>query len=345
MGLLLSILFSYVGAMELMFIVRDIVHRVGLHHEQMNLNQSPSKTTSASSSSISLHDLQQNLRTSIKSAHERLHETDSIQLMADGVQYEEGYRVPNDDERNILKRWMEARASVTIEHSHSLKFNSLENDCDVETSAGVIDTQNDDTFIKDDCVTLRSSTSSVQRVVEYQKNVTGVDDDSSNDDDDVQQSIHFDEYSQDYLRALDGIAVKGQKKNEESRRRKSYKMFTAGHTGGDILLRRRSEDIDGETDNPWGLLKPEKFHDESLWKRERAMSIQENESIQENVEMMAFGDDVSGQENLKREVETLDSNTTVENKNVRHFLCFLRLRGKLLFVYFNLIKLFRRKND
>lgn len=337
--------------MELIFIVRDIVHQVGLHHEQMKLNQSPSKTTSASSSSFSLHDLQQNLRTSIKSAHERLHETESIQLMADGVQYEEGYRVPNDDEQNILNRWMEARASVTIEHS--LKSNSLENNCAVETtSAAAIDIQNDDMSIEDDCVTLRSSSLSVETVVEYQKNddnrvdsdentskntthLTGVDDDdNSNDGDDVHQSIHFDEYSQDYLHALDGIAKKGQKKNEESRRRKSYKMFSAGHTGGDVLLRRRSEDIDGETDNPWGLLKPEKFHDESLWKRERAMSIQENESIQENVEVMAFGDDKSCQENLKRELETLNSIPTAENKNVRHFFVFLEIAGKITFCVF-----------
>lgn len=338
MGLLLSILFSYVGAMELIFIVRDIVHRVGLHHEQMKLNQSPSKINQkSSSSSFSLQDLQQNLRTSIKSAHERLHETDSIQLMADGVQYEEGYRVPNDDEQNTSKRWMEARASVTIERSHNTKLNALENNCAVVTSAATIHTKNDGMFIEDDCVTQRSSSSNAETVVEYQKNVDNrvdsdddtrkntqlndVNNDTSYDGDDVHQSIHFEEYSQDYLHALDGILKKGQKKTEELRRRKSYKMFTAGHTGGDILLRRRSEDIDGETDNPWGLLKPEKFHDESLWKRERAMSIQENESIQENVEMMAFGEDKSCQDNLKRELETLNSIPTAENKNVRYFLC------------------------
>lgn len=349
MGLLLSILFSYVGAIELIFVVRDIVHQVGLHHERKKLNRNPS-------SPFTLHDIQQNIRKSIKSAQERLHETDSIQSMADGIQYEQGYRIPSEGEKNTLNRWMEARANITIEPSHNLILNSLENNCGAETTAAAKYTQNDDSFIKDD--SLRSSSLSVETIIENRKNDYQVnsdelrkdahligdgdgdgdgdgngdddydydydyeeDDDDDGDGEDVHHNIHFNEYSQDYLHALDGIAKKDQRKNEESRRRKSYKMFTSGHSSGDILLRRRSEDIDGETDNPWGELNPESFHDDGLWKRERAMSIAENEEI------MAFVDDKSCLESFKQDLKIpINSSSPVcgnsassENKNVRHF--------------------------
>lgn len=309
MGLLLSILFSYVGAVELMFVVRDIVHKISLHHDQLKLIRTLSGTTSPSSS---LHDLQENLRKTIKSAQERLCENDSIQLMADGVQYEQGYRIPNADEQDISKRWLEARASLTIEPSHDLNTNHLESNC-IESTTN--DEQSDDTLSKGD--SLRSSSLSVKTVIEnqkidnqfenndfnYEENV-----DDNDEDDEELPSIYFDEYSDDYPHALDGVTKKiARKNNDEPRRRKSYKMFTGGHSGGDILQRRRSEDIDGETDNPWGELKPENFHDHSLWNRERTMSIAENE------EMKAFVDGKSHQENSKRETKPLNSTSITDD--------------------------------
>lgn len=284
--------------MELIFVVRDIVHQVGLHHERRKLNRSASFT---------LLDLQQNLRKSIKSAQERLHETESIQLMADGVQYTEGYRVESENEGNNLNRWMEARASVTIEPLHNFKFNSLENNC--ETNNLPTNTQNDYTFIKSESQH-SSGILSEEPIKENRKNRN----ENEADNDDFQPNIHFDEYSQDYLHALDSITKKGQRKSEESRRRKSYKMFMSGHSDDEILQRRRSEDIDGETDNPWGELKPESFHDDGLWKRERAMSIAENE------ETMAFVDDKLCHESFKREVKKPLHTIlkSIENQNVRH---------------------------
>lgn len=301
MGLLLSILFSYVGAVELMFIVRDIVHQIGLHRDQLKLNRILSGTTSPSSSSCSLHDIQENLRKSIKSAQERLCESDSIQSMADGVQYNQGYRIQNADEQELSKRWLEARASLTIEPSHDLNTNHLESNC-FESTAN--DEQSDDS--KGD--SLRSSSLSVKTVIEnhkidnqHENNVNNNENHLIESDEDENNeklpSIYFDEYSH----AMDGVTQKNARKSDESRRRKSYKMFTGGHSSGDILQRRRSEDIDGETDNPWGELKPEIFHDHSLWNRERAMSIAEND------EMKAFVDGKPHQENFERKSRSLNS--------------------------------------
>lgn len=316
MGLLLSILFSYVGAVELMYVVRDIVHQIGSHHELMELNRDSSKSTSSSSS---LLDLQEHLRKSIKSAQIRLCETESIHSMADGVQYEEGYRIFNDDEPDISSRWLEARANTTIEPSHIISANNVENNYVIANSDQIRaidddddDYQSDDTLRND---SLRSSSSlSAETVVENRKIDELIDNDESNDanhlngnGEDV-PNIHFDEYSLDHLHALDGITKKGQRKNDEARRRKSYKVFSSGHPS-DAFQRRRSEDVDGETDNPWGLLKPETFHDETLWTRERAMSIAENE------EMMAFFDGKSYQENFKRETKPLNSTSSTTNDN------------------------------
>lgn len=320
MGLLLSILFSYVGAVELMIIVRDVVHQVGLHRDQMKVNLISSKSTSSSSSCL-LHDLQENLRKSIKSAHERLCESDSVQLMADGIQYEEGYRIPHANEQDISKRWLEARASVTTEPAHSFSSTNFRNHYVEATSAMTNDKQNDVNG-RDDSFT--NNISGVETTKEIRSNDSHIYNNNSNtanhligsesgstDDNGTSKevpNIHFDEYSQDYLHALDGMK-KSQWKNDESRRRQSYKAFTGGHSGDDILQRRRSEDIDGETNNPWGELKPESFHDHNLWKRERAMSIAEND------EMMVFVDEKSYPKIFGRESEPLNSFSSAENGN------------------------------
>lgn len=314
MGLLLSILFSYIGACELMFVVRDIVHQVGLHHEKMKFNRNLSKATA------SLHGLQDDLRKSIKSAQVRLCETDSIQSMADGVQYEQGYRILPADEQDVEKRWMEARARLTIETSHIIEANDVENNQVVASSVSKC-TSNEDQHGHDDIPNTdslrrerRSSSISAETIVENTKINEPIDsDDVANEanylhgNDNDEPNLHFDEYSQDYLYALDGVKKKGQRKNDEPRRRKSYKPLAtaAGHTSTDTLERRRSEDIDGETDNPWGELRPENFHDASLWSREHAMSIAENEEMMGSAKAKAYQEARS-----KRDTKPLNSTST-----------------------------------
>lgn len=347
MGLLLSILFSYVGAVEFMFIVRDVIHQVGLHHNQMKLKRSSTSNgliSTAIVSSSSLLDLQQNLRKSIKSAQERLHESDTVQSMEDGIQYEHGYRVLSADEENISKRWLEARASVTIEpeqlQQHS-NANNLENN---------FVTNKSDDFLSEN-ESLHSSSLSVDTVVELNTFKSSNNDDdklanvdgqqthlinssqSNRNNDDEVPDIHFDEYSEAYLHALDGITKKSIRNNDDnSKRRKGFRNHSSAN---EMLQRRRSEDVDGETDNPWGELKPENFHDDDLWKRERAMSIAENDEIQAIVKEKSY------QNHLRKaiadtrhnpSIESEDEHEYDENKNVSSIIVLIQINvNRLLF--------------
>lgn len=308
MGLLLSVLFSYVGAIEIIFIARDIVHQVGLHHEQMKITKSTSNASSRGSpvsSAVTLADLQDNLRKSLKSAEEHLCESEQVHSMADGIQYEEGYRVLSANEEELSKRWLQARANVTdatppnSEHDAINSFQTTVNVTKINTEFN----KSDDAPSEDE----RGSSISVETVVENESfhklndndrtTTTHFDNKQQNrsndfpignanehteytDNDDDVPDIHFDEYSQAYLHALDGIKSKSVRKGDDVRRRKGFKHQTSN--SNELLQRRRSEDIDGETDNPWGELKLESFHDSELWQRERAMSIQENDQTEDD---------------------------------------------------------------
>lgn len=330
MGLLLSILFSYVGAIEMMFLVRDIVHQVSLHHDQMKMNQrSSSKSTSFSDSSTqALNYLQQDIRKSIKLTHERLCESDSVQSMVDGVQYENGYRIPNADEDDISKRWLQARADSAIEFGNDGHVNHVNKNAHnhievVNEMAGTLNKRSEDIHSEGD--SLRSSSLSIETVIDKNeaaelhnrsnnnsKNNNKLGSKNANENngtifaalldepsDKVPQNIHFDE--------LNGVQRKPIHKMDETRRRKGLKFQSSGDGGADgAFQRRRSEDVDGETDNPWGELKPEQFHNADLWKRERAMSIAENNEIQT----------ISNENSYREQFKRTTDNFVNDNKNV-----------------------------
>lgn len=289
MGLLLSILFSYVGAVEFMFIVRDIIHQVGLHHNRMKLQQSTEPA-------MTLADLQQNLRKSIKSAHERLCENDSVSTMADGVQYDQGYRIAGADDTTVASRWLEMRANATV-HESMADGNGIASSAVAKSEEAP----------SSDNASLYSSSLSVETVVDRYRASSDSDDEfemipeqsqdgADNIDGNQVPDIHFDEYPEAHQ--MDGIQRQMLHKtllNDGGEGggggggvggnvgkmgwRKGMKTHPGGF-GSERMQRRRSEDIDGETDNPWGELKPESFHDDELWRRERALSIAENDELQ-----------------------------------------------------------------
>lgn len=286
-----------------MFIVRDIIHQVGLHHEQMKR---------ASESPMTLADLQQNLRKSIKSARERLCDSDTVLAMADGIQYEQGYRVSGDeDETTTNNRWLELRANATVYQPQSQSQSSIVD------GRGLAIGKNDELPCSDNN-SLYSSSLSVNTVVENNKyEKESADDNDERDDGDEVPAIHFDEYPEAHLHNLDGI----KRRTEATGRRKGGKL-NAGH---DIMQRRRSEDIDGETDNPWGELKPESFHDDELWKRERAMSIAENDEIQ------AAAGDKGYKEYFRRattsDIHKVSSHESEGNDGNETSVCVIRLHA------------------
>lgn len=303
MGLLLSILFSYVGAVELMFVIRDIVHQVGLHRDDLlEIGRSTSMVKKTS-----LLDLQENIRKSIKSAHEQLVETDGIQCMADGVQYEQGYRVSTIKEDDLSKQWFQARANATtVESTPTQSLNNVTISYVTATTPTNYDNNIDSLRNQIDGHRRSSSSISAETVVENRQMDNLIDADEIPD-------IHFDEYSSDYSHALDGIKNQGQTKYDEtSRRRKNYKGFSNDQTN-EPFERRRSEDIDaGVVKNPWGELNPENFHDTSLWQRERAMSIAENDEI------MAFVDEEQYEKDFKRKTKQLNTTLSIDNNHYIH---------------------------
>lgn len=341
MGLLLSILFSYVGAVEMMCLVRDIVHQVSLHHDQMRVNRrSSSKSTSSSDSSIvALNDLQHDIRKSIKLTHERLCESDTVQSMVDGVRYEKGYRIPNDDEDDISKRWLENRANLAVEIGNDGHVNPVNHVNNVDNHivvanemAGDSNSRSEDILSESD--QLYGSSLIVETVIDKNEaaklhnnsfhnnnNNNNLASQSLNEpSDELPQNVHFDEYSNDHLYELDDDKRKPMHKMDENRRRKGLKIQSSGDGGADgSFQRRRSEDIHGETDNPWGELKPEQFHDTDLWKRERAMSIAEND------EMQTISNEIFYNEQFERTAGNFiedNENVSLNPKTCIHFVLF-----------------------
>lgn len=269
MGLLLSILFSYAGAIEFMFIVRDIVHRIGLHHEKMKFNRDQSNVTST------LHELQEDLRNRVKEARIQLYETDCIHSMADGVQYEDGYRISQTNGQNT-----ETRAIASIEpSSHMAAANDVVKSI-VNENQNNIDVTTDS---KRGCSNSKITDSTDNEIAIDMNHLNGSNGATTGE----MPNIHFDEYTHDKSSSYDSVTKTSgwqqqqqqQQKNADSGRRKSFKVYSnaGSHVTADEFQRRRSKDIDGGMDNPWGELRPENFHDANLWSRERAMSIAENE--------------------------------------------------------------------
>lgn len=356
MGLLLSIFFSYVGAVEIAFIVRDIVHQVGLHQRHIESNRSCD----------GLQQIQQNIRNSLKLARSRSQSCDdvvdsTVQFMQDGVQYEDGYRVTSAEDVATAERWMEARsakASEKIERGNP----SSDEECNVVSDHSTMSLPSSSQDNSTKTVLENESWNFVE--MEKQQNESPRDEDDLSDDGDrtsqlvspISSSVnempdmHFDEYSDAQMRALDGIKQRPLVRNDGTKRRRAFKKSGSSTSSSDERqemrksreeelkmftsleeeefemikksdykplqyssepnlkakrhvrhhnrspMRRRNDSEDDEYDNdddyatrkrmagdavtdPWGDVKPEHFHDTELWKRERAMSIAENDGL------------------------------------------------------------------
>lgn len=248
MGILLSILFSYVGAVELAFIVRDIVHQICLHHQQIEQNQSLSND---------LEQIQQHIRKSLEIA--RLsNESDNIKCMQDGVRYENGYRIDdivtvqcdNDDSRSNLK----ANNNVCnySDDPQSMNLNSVKNN--IVDRKNTIDTENDSSQ------TLKHEQNSVETTFKINnEEITK----TNKNEIDVGQSNQIVNSNHDLIESINKS-----KKHSRHNNRSSPIFGSEQYT----QLKQSSDD---EVNDPWGDVKPELFHDTELWKRERRLTIPE----------------------------------------------------------------------
>lgn len=262
MGLLLSIFFSYVGAVEFAFIVRDIVHQVGLHQQNVKSNQR---------SSDDLHQLQQNIRNSLNLARELPCESETVQCMQDGVQYENGYRVSTVDETvNTTERWLEARAKNLITNNDRIEekltntINDLSaSDDDFNLGSGhstnsLRSSSNENSSAKTvlenerwNLVDLNERTNEFETTVlaDSSNNENGspkgaVKSPPNSNDDSVNKipEMHFDDYSEGYLRALDGVKNKPLARDDGNRRRRANKKLQSSTSASSDEQKRQSRD-------------------------------------------------------------------------------------------------------
>lgn len=252
---MLSVLFSYVGAIEFFFIVRDIIHQVDLHQRQLR--------RSSTDLDDDLQRIQDTLNAQLRVA--RLCENENVQCMQDGVVYENGYRVDED----VTNDWIALRKAAVAEETpqQSVDDRSSSDSTNTVIDLGTKTIANghvvcnqtsspeiDDNYLRSlDGIKVRSPDSNRRRRT-YRQGRSG----SSN--------VSYDEESldDDYELASNGDA----KPSQLPRRRK--------HSPAQDLSRNNSHQID-EVDDPWGDIKPEPYHNSDLWKKERAMSIPETD--------------------------------------------------------------------
>ncbi|KAJ6642302.1 hypothetical protein Bhyg_07249 [Pseudolycoriella hygida] len=109
MGVLLSVLCSYMGALEIVFIVRDITHQLALH--QMRLRNEGQSDTS---------ELQSKIKASIN-ALETV-DIESVEQMQDGVLYKDGYRIENERSvEEIAQKWEERRKVLCVAELNTIE--------------------------------------------------------------------------------------------------------------------------------------------------------------------------------------------------------------------------------
>lgn len=263
---MLSLLLSYVGAVELAFVVRDITHQVLLHNEQQ---QVPPDENAAE-----LKRIQLNLRRSISEARHAEISQDE-QIMQDGIAYDNGYRVEEVSGREQLAadRWTQRRKELSDEEAAT---NETKNERNVpqiqldesnrseytEEQLAAMDGIKFRPIVRDDGSGRRKAFKKRQQ--SSSSNSSGEANLRSSREDELkmftsleEEELCTHEYSPIQYNSDQKMAKKSQRRHKRS----------PGRDG-------RKEGSDEEGD-PWGDLQPQHFHDRDLWKRERASSIVE----------------------------------------------------------------------
>lgn len=265
MGLMLSLLFSYVGAVELAFVVRDIAHQVCLHNDQQ---QEPPADDAAE-----LKRIQIGLRRSIKEARHSEISPDE-RVMQDGVVYDNGYRVQETSGREQLAtdRWTQRRKELSDEDSNNETKNERDapkvqlEDVDrlnyTDEQLAVMDGIKFRPIVRDDGSGRRKAFKKRQQ--SSSSTSSGEPNLRSSREDELKM---FTSLEEEELRSQDYSPIQYSSDNKLSTKSHRRHMRSPGREGT-----REGSDEEGD---PWGNLQPKHFHDHDLWKRERASSIVE----------------------------------------------------------------------
>lgn len=261
MGVMLSVLCSYMGAIELVFIVRDLTHQFALH--QMRLRNGEEQ------SDISV--LQNRIRASI-SALETV-DTESVEQMQDGVSYQNGYRIETEQSvTEVAQQWDERRKAMCVSEVNV----SVDSQPTVSNANGI---QSERTK-SIECTTRNGDL-------------------SLNDDDEPDEQNNYRPIVRDDRTSRRKAFKKRHSSSSQSSdsirlsREEELKMFTsleeeesknAPFTPISYTNAKNTEPPFHEKQKyeaeAWGNRKPSNYRDTDLWKRERATSIvEESEGI------------------------------------------------------------------
>lgn len=265
MGLMLSLLFSYVGAVELAFVVRDIAHQVCLHNEQQQ--ESPEDEAAE------LKRLQINLRRSIREARQAELSPDE-RVMKDGVVYENGYRVQETSGREQLAtdRWTQRRKELSDEDNTNETNNERNAPQDhpedfdrsnyTDEQLAEMDGIKIRPIVRDDGSGRRKAFKKRQQ--SSSSTSSGEPNLRSSREDELKM---FTSLEEEELRSQDYSPIQYSSDHKQSKKNHRRHKRSPGRDGAS-----KGNDEDGD---PWGNLQPQHFHDHDLWKRERASSIVE----------------------------------------------------------------------
>lgn len=256
MGLLLSVLFSYVGAIELVFILRDIVHQIGLHQQQLD---------SINNNEDGLHRIQESLRKSISfSKKNETADSENVHCMEDGVQYIDGYRVESESAQEASTQWQnrltelqEADAASKVEPfvpkaesagSGSDEDANLGSDNSFQSSTGnnsvkTVIERRLDSSVGEDFEGLSPSETSTENLLGDNLNTSITNSDGYLNDASESSEIPdmtFQEYPEGYLQTLDGIKSRPLSRDASSRRRRVFK--TTNSSDSSDMQRRASRE-------------------------------------------------------------------------------------------------------
>lgn len=266
MGVMLSVLCSYMGAIELVFIVRDLTHQLAMH--QMRL-----KNEGRKQSDISI------LQDKIKASIEALETVDieSVEQMQDGVLYKDGYRIDNEQANKIVaKQWDERRKVMCVSEATTLESPPKS----IVSNGNGIHTER-------------------TKNLNVNESTAGNGDSSMNDDEPDEQNNYRPIVRDDRAGRRKAFKKRNSSSSQSSdsirlSREEELKMFTSleeeeyknssftpiSYSNESLANSKKNVDpsfherqkYDAEA---WGNKKPSNYHDSELWKRERATSIVE----------------------------------------------------------------------
>lgn len=260
MGVLLSVLCSYMGAVELLFIVRDLTHQLALHQSRLGNDERKQSDLSV---------LQDKIKASID-ALETI-DIESVEQMQDGVLYQNGYRIENEQTVKVVaQQWDERRKVMSVAEMNTVESQTNSNN---------------------DSVGKANSSQIQPKTMNEYDSATG-NGDSSHDDEANEQNNYrpivrddrtgrrkaFKKRNSSSSQSDDSIRVSREEElkmftslEEEEYKNSSYTPISYSNLP---VHEKNKYDVDA-----WNK-KPSNYHDSELWKRERATSIvEETEGI------------------------------------------------------------------